>query len=82
MALTELPVRMSLTKPGQASWADPDRFPQTKCTQCVHYSTTNSLGKVSKAGGFCRLVKILTRRDGVAFNGAAAMACSQFGREI
>lgn len=78
----ELQARMKLTQAGQASWADPDRFPKTKCTQCMHYSTTNSLGKTSKAGGFCRLVKTLTRRDGVAFNGASAMACSQYGREL
>jgi hypothetical protein len=82
MALTPLEARMKLTQAGQASWADPDRFPATKCTQCMHYSTTNSLGKTSKAGGFCRLVKTLTRRDGVAFHGASAMACSQYGREL
>lgn len=78
----ELQDRMALTQAGQASWADPDRFPKLKCTQCVHYSTTNSLRKTSKDGGFCRLVKTLTRRDGVAFNGATAMACSQYGRQL
>lgn len=82
MAVTDLSVRMSLTLAGQASWADPDRYAKVKCTQCIHYSTTNSLGKTAKAGGFCRLVKTLTRRDGVPFNGAKAMACSQYGREI
>lgn len=82
MAVTELAVRMAMTEPGQASWADPDRYAGIKCTQCIHYSLTNSLGKTAKAGGFCRLVKTLTRCDGVPFNGAKAMACSQYGREI
>lgn len=82
MAVTELAVRMAMTYPGQASWADPDKYAKVKCTQCAHYSMKNSLGKTSKSGGFCRLVKTLTRRDGVPFDGSKAMACSQYGREI
>lgn len=82
MAVTPLEARMAMTLPGQASWVDLDRYAGVKCTQCTHYSTTNSLGKTSKAGGFCSLVNILTRRDGVPFNGAKATACSQYGREL
>lgn len=82
MAVTPLEARMAMTLTGQASWADPDRHPKVKCASCANYRTANSLGKTSKHGGFCHLVKQLTRRDGQPFDGKSAMACSQYGRQL
>lgn len=82
MAVTPFETRTRLFVAGQASWPDPDRFPNKNCVSCANYRLTNSLGRVSKHGGFCSLVKALTRKDGQPFNGQTAMACSQYGRQL
>ena len=74
----ELQERMSKTVKGQVTWADPDKG--RKCISCKHLSRlpTHKVGADKRACHKCDLVKLHTKKDGVAFNGNLAIACSMF----
>jgi hypothetical protein len=70
----ELAERMALTVEGQATWANPDMA--AKCISCRH------IQRHVKPRPFkpdqCKLVWLLTRRQGVPFDARKAIACSKY----
>jgi DNA-directed RNA polymerase subunit RPC12/RpoP len=78
--MTELNVRMSMTKPGQVTWAEPDIG--YKCAACIHAvkADAKEIKENDKlAAHRCGLVKLHTGKKGVVFNAYRATACSKFG---
>ncbi len=70
---TPLDVAMGLHVPGQITWPEPDLG--RKCAACRHF-TTHQLKTAGK--GRCDLVHKHGHVLGVAFYGAAVIACPQF----
>nr|DAL11083.1 MAG TPA_asm: Kruppel-like factor 3 ZINC FINGER, KRUPPEL-LIKE, TRANSCRIPTION [Bacteriophage sp.] len=70
----DLAERMSLTKEGQVTWADPEIG--QKCSACRHVQ------RHAKPKPFrpdqCALVFTHSRRHGVPFDAKKAIACSKF----
>lgn len=78
--MTELNVRMSMTKPGQVTWAEPEIG--HKCAACIHAvkAASNEIKQSDRlAAHRCDLVKLHTNKKGVLFNAYQATACSKFG---
>lgn len=74
----ELQKRMAMTKPGQVTWADPERNGGARCDACAHFAR---LAKVNKKGnGICRLVEAHMKRPGLPFYGDQAIGCCKFER--
>ena len=69
---------MAKTVKGQVTWADPSK--NMKCTSCKHLSRipTHEMGADKRLAHRCNLVKLHTKKNGVAFNGNLAIACSMF----
>lgn len=74
----ELQERMAKTVKGQVTWADPSKG--MKCTSCKHLSRVpaHEVGADKRACHRCDLVKLHTKKKGMAFNGSLAIACSMF----
>lgn len=61
----ELAERMRKTVLGQVTWADPDIG--KKCWECKNYKR-----------GICTLVRVVSGKTGVKYDGKRAIACSKF----
>jgi hypothetical protein len=74
----ELQDRMAKTVKGQVSWADPEKG--MKCISCKHLSRVppHKIGADKRLAHRCDLVKLHSKKDGAAFNGNLAIACSMF----
>ena len=69
----ELAERMQKTKLGQVTWINPDLVKtclECKHAQLAHQSVTHT--------HVCKLVKVHTKKTGVAIDARRAIACSMF----
>ena len=76
---TDLTKRMSLHKLGQITWPEPKL--RKWCSQCRHFLTKD----IKTAGkGRCDLVMLHAngKGQGVAFDGANAIACPKFDQGV
>lgn len=72
----DLQERMAKTVAGQVTWANPELG--MKCRSCRHCSR---LPHSEKTGThICELVKLHTKKRGVAFDPDRAIACTMFTR--
>lgn len=77
--MMDLQTRMRMTATGQVTWADPEKNNYARCDACRHFAMPPDQKKgVSK--GRCGLVNAFTRKQGVLFDGAEALACGKFER--
>ena len=75
--MATLEERMALHTAGQITWPKPEAG--KACTDCRHFGPFNvSKAKQEKGFGRCGLVKGHTRKEGLQFKGASAIACSMF----
>lgn len=66
--------RMSLTAQGRVTWADPSK--NAKCLTCRHVSRLPTKEKTGTH--VCHLVKVHTKKRGIAFIAGNAIACSMY----
>lgn len=70
----ELSERMAKTAAGQVTWARPELG--KRCEQCKHVALA-AMQKQFKTH-VCQLVKVVSGKNGVPYDGKRAIACSKF----
>ncbi len=66
---------MVKTVEGQVTWADPDLG--KKCFECKHCEIKFK-NPPNRKTHVCKLVRLASGRNGVAYDGQRAIACSKF----
>lgn len=76
----DLQKRMSLFTTGQATWPDPDKHKNARCTECRQYAPHLDRDNKPTDKGRCIYVRALTGKPGMLFEGQRALACGKFER--
>ena len=73
----ELSERMARTVEGQVTWASPEL--EKKCFECGHADHKWPSANNRKTH-VCKLVKLVSGKTGIPYDGNRAIACSKFSR--
>lgn len=71
----DLRERMANTKEGQVTWANPDLG--KKCSECAH-ADNKWPSAPNRKTHICKLVRVVSGKVGVPYDGNRAIACSKF----
>lgn len=79
--MTDLRDSMSLHKPGQLTWPEPDVG--AWCETCVFFDQGNDISVSRKESGYgrCGLVRLHQKVKGVQFIGNEAIACPKYEKD-